>query len=282
MDLEVKKKLEVKRNYVPVNLQLFAEGPEDDELLDDDIDEDIEDEEVQEDEADAEEEEGTDENEAAEEEEEETAEEPVKPKQDKKTHAIIKAKQKAKAKEEENRQLKAELERYRQAAQAREDEKRRKDLEQKYVAEGWHEEYAKKLAAQDLKLEQLERRQIRGTYERQAEKLESKYPDVWNKLGEFIEICEKTGWSLDKVCRAELEEYDPVNAKIKDEQAEVLRRKSTVQKKPVTSGGSKLETIKLSAEDEAAYKTYAKYNPGVSRKQYKERVLDPRNKQYED
>ena len=33
MDLEVKKKVEVKRNYIPVNLQLFAEGPEDDEPL---------------------------------------------------------------------------------------------------------------------------------------------------------------------------------------------------------------------------------------------------------
>lgn len=201
-------------------------------------------------------------------------EEPEQEKIDKKTHAIIKAKQKAKAISDENKALKAELARIRAEEEKKQESNRRQEIEDQYIQEGWNEEAAKKMAQTEARLEKMERRQIRLQYETKAEKLESEYPDIMENLDKLIDLCEKTGWSLSRVAAAELDKTTEYDRKIKAEQSNVLKQTKT-QNKPVNNN-TKLASIKLSPEDEAAYKYYAQRNPGVSRKQYKERVLDPR------
>lgn len=201
-------------------------------------------------------------------------EEPEQEKIDKKTHAIIKAKQKAKAISDENKALKAELARIKAEEEKKQESNRRKEIEDQYIEDGWNEDAAKKMAQTEARLEKMERRQIREQYERKAEKLESEYPDIIDNLERLIDLCEKTGWSLSKVAAAELDKTTEYDRKIRTEQSNALKQDK--QKNKPINNNSKLTSVKLSPDDEAAYKYYASKNPGVSRKQYKEKVLDPR------
>jgi len=251
---------------LPIFPALAISGFEDDEVIDEDLDdEDIpEGEEIEEEE------------EPIEEPDEEILdeEEPETEKIDKKTHAIIKAKQKAKTISDENKALKARLAEIEAEKQRRADEERQSTLQAQYEAKGYDEDTAKELAEQKIELQKLKREQVKDRYIRQAEKLEAEYPDIHENLDKLIDLCRITGWSLSKVAAAELDRTTEYDRKIRTEQSNVLKQDKP-KNKPISNNG-KLTSIKLSPDDEAAYKYYASKNPGVSRKQYKERVLDPR------
>lgn len=183
-----------------------------------------------------------------------------------------KAEEKLRQQEEENRLLRARLKSL--------EEKENNNVElssliQSYIGEGWDEAAAKRLANQDLKIKRMEDLQIRSSFERQAEKLESKYPDIMDNLDKLIAICDKTGWPLEKVCKAELSESE-TDTKINNGMETLVKNKATQLSKPPVVTATKPETLKFSAEDEAAYQYYTKRNPGISRKQYDEKILKPR------
>ena len=249
------------KEYIKINLQQFA-GDEDEYIPDEELpeDEELEDSEV--------EEETIDESEDGLESDSEDIDEPVKPKKDKKEYAIIKAKQEAK-------KLKDELAKYRKAEEERLEKENVSKLKQKYLDAGYDEEYANETASTKARQDKLERELKYLKFGRQAERLETKYPDIHEHLDKFIELSEKTGWSLDKICKAELEPSSEFDIRTKAEQQAVLKRKKAVARKPVTGGDTPLETVKLKPQDEEGYQTYLKFNPGVSRKEYKEKILNP-------
>lgn len=186
-----------------------------------------------------------------------------------------KAESKYKPVQDENKALKERLKAL--EAEKAKDQKNQEAVS-KYTTMGYDESTAKILAAQDLKLQEIEQGRIRDKFERQAERLETKYPDVMENLDNLIEVCNKTGWSLDKVCRAEYGEMPERDKKVKTGMETLVKNKASQasKAKPVTVSQDKPAVTKLSAEDEKAYQYYAKHNPGVSRKQYDERVLKPR------
>lgn len=200
-------------------------------------------------------------------------EELEKPKSDKVTNALIEQKR-------SNKELKSKLAEYDQKEKERELSGKKKEIADKLIEKGYDEDEALKMAENNTKVESLEREIKMLRYERQAEKLEVKYPDVTDNLERLIDICSKTGWTLEKVCAAEfgVNEYD---SKIKSEQETLIARKKTGQSTPVPIQ-TPTQSIKLEPDDEKAYQFYAKENPGVSRKQYRDNVLNANNQKIPD
>ena len=248
--------------YFDINLQLFADEEELDDLeeLDDEVTEDLEAEELDEDVPEDDEEEAED-----------------KPPKDKVTNALIEKKRELKRikdeKDAEINQLRVELDAIKQAGK---DEARKKSFQskkQEYSDAGYDELVAESLAKQEV----LEKRLDMMKYERQAEKLEGKFPKVWDKLEQFSELSKSAGWTLEKLCEAEFgKSVSEFDVRTKTEQEALLRRKKQTMSKPVATGSTPLQTAKLSESDERAYQFYAKKNPNVSRKQYKDNVLNPK------
>lgn len=241
-----------------INLQLFADDVEE-------IDEEQEELETEE-----EKEEEAEEKVETEEEEQEVSEEEKPDKKDKKTVAIIKTKQ-------ENKKLRDELAKYKQEEEERKTAAEKEKIKQKYVDNGFTEEEAQERAEEKSELSKIKKELKQLKYNSQAEKLSAKYPDIYDNLDRLIELSEKTGWSLEKVCRAELEESSEYDVRTKTEQAELIARQKKNKSKPAPGNQATLQSVKLEPEDERAYQTYLKFNPGVSRKQYKEKVLAVNN-----
>jgi len=219
-----------------------------------------------------------DQEEETEEEVEEESQEEEEPERDfendaKWAAARRKAEGKYKPVQEENRLLK---ERLKALEQEKIIDRQSQEAMSKYTSLGYDESTAKILADQDMKLERIEKERIRDKFERQAEKLENTYPDVTEDLDKLMDVCNKTGWSLEKVCKAEYGTMPEYDKKVKNGMETLVKQKATQASKPVTVGASKPDSIKLSAEDEKAYQFYAERNKGISRKQYDERVLKPR------
>lgn len=267
------------KDYFDIDLQLFADEEEIDEAGLDELDEEEEtesDDEELEDGSDEEPEDTEDEEDGETEEELEHGEdsEPVKKPKDKVTAALIKKKQELKRIKDENEKIRAELEAIKKAQKENEQKKAFQAKKQQYIDEfGYDEISAEKLA----KIDMLEKKVEMSKYERQAERLEDKYPKIWDKLEQFAELSKATGWSLEKICEVEfgkpVSEFD---IRTKVEQEALLRKQKKAKSKPVTSTSTPLQSVKLSPEDEKAYQVYKKFNPGISRKQYKETILNPK------
>lgn len=238
--------------YWLMNLQLFAD-PADPKVPPVDVEEEPE----------SDEEEELDEEPAEEELDDEPEEEPaeVKPPKDKKTAAIIREKEKNKALKERLAELeRKEAEREREKA----DNVYRKSLSDK----GFSDEEVEEKIELRRRLDRQEAEIKRQRYERQAEKLSSKYPEVEEHLDEFIKISEKSGLTLEEVCKAKLGSLTEHEIRTKAEQEALLNSQKAKSKKTVVGEQKSTQGIKFSAADEEAYQFYAKRNPGTSRKAY--------------
>lgn len=156
-------------------------------------------------------------------------------------------------------------------------ETRKIQLAKQYVEEeGYEDDKALKLAEKDIKSEALEARLDRIEYMSQAEKLVNKYPDVIDELHRLIPLCKQTGWSLEKICRAELNEVSTYDVRTKAEQ-ETLAKKTKGEIKKIdnpSSSGSKENNTALSKDQERLYQMYVKapWGKGKSRKDFLETI----------
>jgi hypothetical protein len=236
------------------NLQLFADD-EVDEIDEIDLEtEDIEDESTEETKGDVTE---------VDTEDESKDNEPVKPKQDKVTTAIIREKQ-------QNKILRDKL----AAAEKREAERERNDrdrqLKQRLIDEGYTEQEAADKVSDRREREELASEVKRLKYNQQADKLSQRYPDIHDHLDSFIGIVEssKGAITLAELCKAKLDESTTAETRTKIEQ-ELLLNKQKAKSKQITEGENKaVQSVKLSPDDEEAYKFYAARNPGKSKKDY--------------
>lgn len=258
-----------------VNLQLFA-GDEDfdgDDSLDydddfDDID-DADDDEPEGDDSDDEKNDGQEDDPDGEDDSDKDADDAdttkQKPKQkDKITQALIKQKQL-------NKHLKSKLDEIEQKDREQEQKNRRKALVDKYVEKGYDDEDAEAEADK-----QLENEAIRNT----VKKLEfvtehadvlAKYPQARKNVDKLLKLQKATGWSVEKICRVEYETKESAfDSKVKNDQEARLKQKKRLS--TPAGGQTPIQSVKLDYEDERAYQFYAKKNPGVSRKQYTERL----------
>lgn len=248
------------KDLLKVNLQLFA-GPEDEEQNDDEVEDegysgDEKTEEESEDTENGNEDQETDETDAEKDStDDEEVEEPEKkqPKKqmDKKDHAIIKAKQESKA-------LKAELAKYKQAEEEKKLAEQKEQLKKKYVDNGYTEEEAAERAEEKSRVAKLERKIRTMEYNSQAEKLSQRFPDIFDNLDHLVELCEKTGWPLEKVAKAELDESSEYDIKTKTEQEALLRRQKAAEKKVETGSVKTPKQTKLSPVDERTYQNMRK------------------------
>lgn len=133
-----------------------------------------------------------------------------------------------------------------------------KALQNKYLSEGYDESYAKTLADSDIKTKTLEDRLDRMEYTRQAERLESKYPDIVDNLDRLIGLCKQTGWTLEKVARAELTEVSSHDVRVKTEQLAVARQQKAKSKSIDDTSSVSVSTPSVDMPDslKGAYKLW--------------------------
>lgn len=241
---------------LPINLQLFSE---DDEDFEDDVDLDEEEAEI-EDDVDP-----VDEEDIPEDEEEiEDEPEDKKPaKKDKVTHALIKQKQ-------ANKELKQELERFKQKEREEELKSKRKQVADKYIEKGYDENEAFAAADKDLEDESIKATVKKLEFMTENADVLAKYPEAKKNVNKLIQLQKATGWDIEKICRVEFDSNNAYDSRIKSEQETQLKKK----RRTVTPAGGQtpIQSIKLDPDDERAYQFYAKKNPGISRKQYQEKI----------
>ena len=236
-----------------INLQLFADGEEIDEI---ELEEEVETEEEAEVETEAE--------------TEVEAEEPAKPKNDKVTAAIIREKQ-------ENKKLRDKLAALEKEKASREQTERYSKLKQKLIDDGLSEQEAEDGVSDRREREELKRDLRDIKYGQQADKLASKYPDIHEHLESFIGIVEtsKGAITLAELCKAKLDESTTHEIRTKAEQ-EALLTKNKAKDKQIKTGDVKADTpVKLSVDDERVLasinkKKQAQGLPLMSKKQYLE------------
>lgn len=193
---------------------------------------------------------------------------------DKKTAAIIREKAENKRLKEENAALKrekAEAERQRQLEAA--DKEYRKKLADK----GYTEDEIEDKATLKREQEELKRDVRQQKYERQAEKLSSKYPEITSRLDEFIRLVEKSNGdlTLEEVCRAKLGESSAYEIRTKAEQEVLINKSKAASKKTVVGESKPTDSVKFSKEDEEGFQFFSNKNPGITRAEYK-KILDAR------
>jgi hypothetical protein len=233
-----------------INLQLFADDEEEVEI-EEEIEEEVEAEETET------------------ETEAETEKEPEKPvKKDKVTAAIIREKQ-------ENKKLRDELAEYRRKEEERARVKADSELKQKYIEDGLSEEEADDRIADRRERQELKTELKRLKYGKEADKLESKYPDIHAHLDSFISIVEasKGTITITELCKAKLDKSSEFEKKTKLEQEAILTKG---REKQIKTGEVKTDSpVKLSADDERILaninkKKQAHGLPLMSKKQYLE------------
>jgi hypothetical protein len=234
---------------LPINLQLFASNDEDYIETDDIETEDIESDEVEE-----LEDKSYIENEDI---------QPITQPKDKVTHALIKQKQ-------ANKELKQRLEYFEQKEREAEQQNKRKQVAEKYVEKGYDESDAFEEADKHLESESIKQTVKKLEFMTENSDILARYPEAKKNINELIKIQKSTGWDLEKICRVEYDSTNNYDNKIKSEQEAQLRKTKRVSMP--TGGQTPIQSVKLDPEDERAYSFYAKKNPGVSRKQYQERL----------
>jgi hypothetical protein len=248
---------------IKIDLQHFAKEADEEEI------DDIEEEEDVEESEESEEEDTEKESEESEQEESEEIEEPEKetkkPNKDKVTKAIIREKQ-------ENKKLRDRLTALEKEKLDREQAEKDSKYRQKLIDDGFSENEADDRVAEKRRNDRLEREIRELKYGHQADKLATKYPDIYDHLDSFISVVEasKGSLTLAELCKAKLDETTTHEIKTKTEQ-EMLLQKQKSKSKQIKEGENKTPvTIKFSPEDEEAYKFYVAKNPGKTRKDYNE------------
>lgn len=161
--------------------------------------------------------------------------------------AIIKEKQK-------NKELRDKLADFDRKEQERQQEEEKHKLKAKLIDKGLSEEDAEDEASLRVELKQIRTEQERFKYERQAEKLESRFPDIMENLDSLISLCKK-GLTLEEACKAKLDEMSPSDARLKVEN-EMAYKKSKAAALKVDPGASSNEkaVTKLTNSQERAFK----------------------------
>lgn len=240
-----------------INLQLFADGEEIDDIeLEDEVTEEVE----------TEEEAEGDETET----ETEVEAEPEKPKKDKVTAAIIREKQ-------ANKALRDKLAAFEKEKADNEQANKDRQLKQRLIDDGLTEQEAEDRVSDRREREELKRELKSIKYGQQADKLASRYPTIHEHLDSFIGIVEasKGAITLAELCKAKLDEATTAEIRTKAEQESLLTRQKA-KSKQITTGDVKADTpVKLSADDERILaninkKKQAKGLPLMSKKQYLE------------
>lgn len=169
-----------------------------------------------------------------------------------------------------NKQLKEELKRVSEQEELGKLEEKRKNLMSAYEDKGYDEYFAEELAEKDIRLEKLEKKFEYETYSRQAEKLSNQYPEIFDNLTDLISLCKKTGWTLDKVARAELTPNSDYDMKIKAEQL-AFRKATEARKKAIdTPQQVSQKPIQLTSEQKRLFDMWRKVpsNKGKSIKDF--------------
>lgn len=187
-----------------------------------------------------------------------------KPK-DKITHALIKQKQ-------VNKELKSKLDLLEQKDREAEQQNRRKSIVDKLVEKGYDEDEALVEAEKQLENEAIKNTVEKLEFMTENAELMAKYPQAKKNVDKLIKLQKSTGWSLDKICRVEYAVTENAfDSKVKSDQESRLKQKKRPSATPV-GGQTPIQSVKLDNDDEKAFQFYAKKNPGVSRKQYAERL----------
>ena len=279
IDARLKNENEIK--LLNIDLQLFAaddelDGDEDDEDfdgmdLDDDFEDDSEDD-SEDDESDADAESDDDDGDedgdtTSKTQKDKTKEVDTKPKvKDKITHALIKQKQ-------VNRDLKTKLDQLELKDKEAEQQNRRKSMVDKLVEKGYDEEEAIVEAEKQLENEAIKNTVKKLEFMTENAEILAKYPGAKKNVEKLIKLQKATGWSIDKICRVEYAVTENAfDSKIKSDQESRLKQKKRLSTTPA-GGQTPTQSLKLDTDDEKAYQFYSKKNPGVSRKQYSERVI---------
>lgn len=252
-----------------INLQLFAETPADGDGVETVINANIVDE-FEPDEEEEESQEGTPEEEEQELSGDIIEDEPIqKPGQDKITKALITAKKGNKEKDRLINELRAELDAIKRQNQQNQQENRRQQIAKSYVDKGFDEDEANRQATNDIRIEGLEKQLKQDRYERQAERLQDRFPTIFDNLDRLVELAEKTGWTLEKVARAELDEVSGYDIKTRAEQEAVLRRqKAETKQTPAGAPPANKTPVKLSAQDERVYQMMVRSGKKISREEF--------------
>lgn len=231
---------------LPLNLQLFAEEVEDEELfLDDDLGEEVEEleEEIEELEEDVDLEEDLEDE-----------------KVDKKTKAIIKHKK-------ENKELKRRLQELEDEKEADALEVERNKMIVELAREGKSSTEATKIADEKIEVKKL-RLQIARL---DIDKLETKYPGISLYATQLAEDKAKLPeFSYEQLYQAKYAKQSKYDEKTRLEQ-ELLAKSKEARSKSLETGTTKNnKTIKLSQEDERVYQHLKNTNKSLTRKQFKD------------
>lgn len=202
--------------------------------------------------------------EAEDEETEEPIEEIKATKQpDKITKRLIKEKQ-------ENKELKRRLFELERKETERETLAKKETLSLQYLNKGYDEESAKDLAEKDIRNEDIAKRLDRLEYERKAERLESKYPDIWDNLDYLISQSKKSGFTLEEVCAAKLNR-NAYDSRIQNEQANLIKRKKVTSANTTGEVQGTTTATKLNSVEEREYLEFVRITKSkATREQFKQ------------
>ena len=229
---------------LPLNLQLFSEEEEEEFFLDDE----------------EEQEEKEEEKEEEQEEQEEQEEELEDDEQvDKKTKAIIKHKK-------ENKELKRQLQELQEKMEANELAKETSTRILELTKTGKTTAEATKIANDEIEVKKL-RLQL-AKFEIQG--LETKYPGISLFARQLAEDKSKLPeFSYEQLYLAKYSKSNQYDEKTKLEQELLYKTKEARSKSLEGSNSKAAKTTKLSAEEERVYQRVKKYNPNMTRKQFK-------------
>lgn len=171
-----------------------------------------------------------------------------------------------------NKQLKDELKKVSEREQQGKLEEKKKHLTTQYEEKGYDESLAKELAEKDIRLENLERKFEYESYSRNAERLSNQYPDIFDNLDNLISLCKKTGWTLEKVCKAELTPSSDYDIKTKAEQLAFIKSTEARKKAIDVSQQSSQKPVQLTSEQKKLFDMWRNVpsNRGKSVKEFLE------------
>lgn len=234
-----------------LNLQLFAEDMEDDDLLIEDDTADIEDEEVIEDEE-------------LEELEDEELEDEEGPEIDKKTKAIIRYKKEAQEYKKRLQELEEQAE---QAELEKKNNKRVEELQRK----GHSLDDAKSIAGKEMEHEKLK---SKIAY-MELEKLETKYPGITRYSRQLAQDKEALAdFSYEQIYLAKYYKQSGYDTKTQMEQELIHKAKKNKQASLEPSNAKTRQAIKLSVEDERVYRIMKQTNPKLTKKRFLELTME--------
>ena len=266
-----------RHDLILLDLQLFAEDDEDEEVVLEDLQED----EGEEDEEDAGKpggEEGTDEEDESEgedtgDEEDEEDEESGEDK-DPKDSAIIKNKREKKRYKKEAEEARRKYEELQASLQAKEQAEQEETRKQEMIKEGYSQEDAAKLAKLQTERDQFKKQ----LDELRFRDLERRYPGISSYKDQIVELRDKlpedSGMTESEIYLAKFAKNSQFDAKTQAEQEMLYKQKQGKEKSKVEGTPRTEDPVKLPEVDEKAYQLLKKQDPSWTRKKYKELATD--------